>query len=282
MTLRRALIRSLDRPGGRVALGAMVGHVARKWAPGVRVYYRQGMWVHQHNDVIFVDSPILDYRASIFGTWADELDRCMADATDHWFYVYQPHPGDVILDVGAGKGEDTVVFSKAVGPLGRVIAIEAHPITFRCLRLFCDLNHLRNVETLHFAIVDRDGPVGIDTKKEWQANRIGTGAEQYPTLVPGTTLDEIAERAHLKRIDFLKINIEGAEIKAIQGMGSTLQVTRSLCISCHDFRSNSGEGEFFRTKTAIQDAIERAGLRIVSRDADQRPYVADQVNGVRD
>jgi hypothetical protein len=35
--------------------------------------------------------------------------------------------------------EDTITFSSAVGPPGRVIAIEAHPVTFRCLQLFCEM-----------------------------------------------------------------------------------------------------------------------------------------------
>jgi hypothetical protein len=55
-----------------------------------------------------------------------------------------------------------------------------------------------------------------------------------------------------------------------------------LCIACHDFRANWGEDEFFRTKAVITEAVRHAGFRIVSRDADPRPYVADQVNAVRD
>lgn len=282
MTLRRAVIRVLDRPGGRGLLGALVGRMARESAPGVRVYFRDGMWVHQDRDVVFVDSPVLDYYPNVFRAWVNEFHRCTAEATDHWFHVYQPRAGDVILDVGAGKGEDTIAFSRAVGPGGRVIAIEAHPVTFRCLRLFCELNRLHNVEPMHLAIVDRDGPVAIGTTEAWQGNGIARGEEQGSVLVPGVTLDEMAERANLKRIDFLKMNIESAEIRAIQGMGKTLRMTRSLCISCHDFRANQGEGEFFRTKASIQDAVQRAGFKIVSRDGDVRPYVSDQVNGVRE
>src|SRR5579862_5248004 len=131
MTARRALIRALDRPGGRAVLGALVTRLARRHAPGVRAWFHRGMWVHQDGDVIFVDSPRLDYHPSIFASWANELERVLRDAADHWFGVYQPRAGDVIVDVGAGKGEDTIAFSRAVGPSGRVLAIEAHPEVFR-------------------------------------------------------------------------------------------------------------------------------------------------------
>lgn len=259
-------------------MGAIVGRVARRWAPGVRVYFQQGMWVHREGDVVFVDSPALDYHPSAFRAWANELDRCAAAAAEHWFHVYRPQPGDVIVDVGAGKGEDTIVFSQAVGPAGRVIAIEAHPATFRCLRLFCKLNQLDNVQAMESAIVDRAGPVAIESKEEWQANSIGTGDIQ----VPGITLDEAIDRAGVKHIDFLKMNIEGAEIRAVQGMDRTFRITRALCVSCHDFRANEGDEEPFRTKAAIREAVRRAGFRIIPRDTDERPYISDQVNGVRD
>ena len=282
MRLRRALIRALDRPGGRGVLGALAGGVARQSAPGVRVYFRDGMWMHREGDVVFVDAPTFGYYPDVFRTWAGEFRRCTAEAADHWFHVYEPRAGHVILDVGAGKGEDTIAFSKAVGPEGRVIAIEAHPVTFGCLRLFCRLNRLHNVEPMHLAIVDRAGPVAIETTEAWQGNGIVNAEQGEGPVVPGVTLDEVVERSDLKHIDFLKMNIESAEIRAIQGMMKTLQITGSLCISCHDFRANRGEGEFFRTKASLQDAVEQAGFRIVLRDADSRPYVSDQVNGVRE
>jgi hypothetical protein len=74
MSYRRLLIRALDRPGGRSVLGAVINRLARRYAPGVRVYFRNGMWMHQEKDVTFVDSPRLDYHFSIFPTWANELE----------------------------------------------------------------------------------------------------------------------------------------------------------------------------------------------------------------
>jgi hypothetical protein len=81
MTLRRAVIRALDRPGGRGVLGALVGRMARQSAPGVRVYFRDGMWVHQEKDVVFVDAPTFGYYSDVFRTWASEFRRCTAVVT---------------------------------------------------------------------------------------------------------------------------------------------------------------------------------------------------------
>jgi hypothetical protein len=89
------------------------------------------------------------------------------------------------------------------------------------------------------------------------------------------------ERENIQRIDFLKMNIEGAEIRAVEGIEKTLRITQALCISCHDFRANGGDGEHFRTKERIQTIVKQAGFRLVSRDADWRPCVADQINATR-
>ena len=158
MGYRRALIRLFDWPGARGVLSAVINHRAHRDAPGVRVHYRRGMWMHQESGVIYVDSPTMDYHPAMFPTWANELNRAIANAADTWFHVYQPRPGDLIIDAGAGKGEDTIVFSRAVEPIGKVLSIEAHPTTFSCLRLFCELNHLQNVTPVNFALVDAAGP----------------------------------------------------------------------------------------------------------------------------
>jgi tRNA G46 methylase TrmB len=75
--------------------------------------------------------------------------------------VKPPQRGDVVIDVGAGRGEDTLTFSRAVGRTGRVIAIEAHPLSFKILQRFCLLNELSNVTLLPFVLLDKPGTVRL-------------------------------------------------------------------------------------------------------------------------
>ena len=148
-------------------LGTIVTHLARKHAPDVRVCFRDGMWMHRAQDHTFVDFPALDYCPPMFPAWRNEARRLEANVIDHWFYLYKCRLGDVILDIGAGKGEDTLTFSKAVGPAGRVISIEAHPVTFRCLQMFCELNNIRNVTPRNYAVVDSVGPLAMESTTSW-------------------------------------------------------------------------------------------------------------------
>ena len=52
------------------------------------------------------------------------------------------------MDVGAGVGEETLTFSRAVGARGEVICIEAHPRTHQCLEMLIRYNRLENVTAL--------------------------------------------------------------------------------------------------------------------------------------
>ena len=280
--VKRTIVRALDRPGGRTVLSVIGTRVARRRASGVRLFFRRRMWMHQSGAHVFVDSPTFDYyRRSIFSKWSGESDRCYRDAQDFWFYADPPRLGDVVLDIGAGKGEDTVAFAEAVGPTGRVFAIEAHPVTFRCLELFCEINKLTNVTPLNYAIADCCGTVDINMGVHWLETSIVALGRHGSATVPSLTLDELLVQQKIQHIGLLKMNIEGAEALAIKGMKRAFEVTRTLCISCHDFRANQGHGDSFRTKAQVEEVVTKAGFRIIPRDSDARDYIADQVNAVR-
>lgn len=50
-------------------------------------------------------------------------------------FDYAPKDGDVIIDIGAGVGTETLIYSMMTGKNGKVFAIEAHPATSRSLKL---------------------------------------------------------------------------------------------------------------------------------------------------
>jgi FkbM family methyltransferase len=272
-------VQALDRSGGRAILGWLATRWARRRLPGVLIEYRQGMWVHWLGGYAFADSLRLDYYAYVIDQWAHKADKVMSEAEDHWFFADRPGAGGVIVDVGAGKGEDCVAFSRAVEPGGKVFAIEAHPATFQCLRASIELNGLSNVVPIHCAVTEKPGSVLIETAEDWESSSV-VSEVKAGDQVPGIPLDDIVKENNLSRIDFLKMNIEGAEALAIEGMTQSFQIIRAMCISCHDFRANRGDGEFFRTKALVEKRLRAAGFRIVPRD-DPRDYIADQVHAVR-
>jgi FkbM family methyltransferase len=222
-----------------------------------------------------------DYLHTDVEKWDQQIDQYVADTREYWLQHYSPQEGDVIVDVGAGRGEDTLMFSRAVGETGRVIAIEAHPLSFAILKNFCQLNRLANVRPLHLALADKPGTVRIaESESSWMENAIavddGTGI-----LVRACTLNEVYQQEGLRKIHFLKMNIEGAERCALPGMESVMPHIDHICVACHDFRSDLGHGKQFRTRAFVERFLTDHGFTLASRPDDPRDYVRDHIFGLR-
>ncbi len=131
------------------------------------------------------------------------------------------HEGGIALDVGANIGLYTLPLARAVGPSGRVIAIDANPAMIRGLAWNAQASGLENV-SLHATAVGghegrvelyaRDGDVAIVNVRE-------TSDGSYPMR----SLASIVAEEKIDRIDVLKIDIEGYEDKALVPFLETAQ-----------------------------------------------------------
>lgn len=257
--------------------------LARAMLPGVDIeIFQDDMWVRRVGPYYFPDPEMFAAAEPKWQRWTTLAEKYLRDAKDYWFYLYKPKAGDVIVDIGAGRGEDVFAFSRAVGASGRVFAIEPHPTSFRVLEKFCLLNHLDNVTPLNYACADRPLHLQIETLPVWESNYIRSGessATSHP--VEGVTFDSLEARYGIRRIDFLKMNIEGAERSALPGCRKALERTRFVCIAAHDFRAERGEGEHFRTLGLVREFLEQAGFELTTRHDDPRYYVPYHVHGSR-
>jgi FkbM family methyltransferase len=187
--------------------------------------------------------------------------------TSYYFmYQYLPKEGDTIVDVGAGTGWETLFFSRSVGISGRVISIEAHPKVFRCLSKMRAENRLENVTLVQAAVADQEGEVQLSDSPEHEANSIVGLVSGIP--VACTTLDYIFRSLELSRVDFLKMNIEGAERLALSGMGEMLRKTKNVCIACHDFLADEGGRDELRTRADVIAFLKQSGFVVSLRESE--------------
>ena len=281
MSLRRQIIRMLDRPGGRSILGALATRYAHfRTKRDVGIFYDE-VWAHRTGSWVLADSDKFEYFAHSFDSMATEPELLEREADDYWFHLYKPKQGDVIVDVGAGKGEHLLPFSRSVGPTGRVIAIEAHPDTFRLLRRTSELNRLSNVVTLNYAIADKRGKMLIDTAPEWYASTLHEEQGENPDAreVEAVTLEDLLTSQALAAITFLKMNIEGAEKAALKNLARFAHRVSYICVACHDFRADRGEGDEYRTRLEVTRLLNATGFSpVLARGEDPRPYVRDHVH----
>ena len=282
MSIRRFALNLFDRPGLRMFLGTGATWYARRsTGADMQIFHKDGMWTHRVGQYSFPDSPRFEYFADSFAKGIHQADEYFATARDYWFHYYEPRRGDIVIDVGAGCGEDTLAFSHAVGDSGRVLAIEAHPGTFRRLEMFCRLNRLTNTTPLWLALTGKSGTVSMIESEHWERQSIDWTNARSDEQVPANTLDALCEHEQIKDIAFLKMNIEGAERDAIRGMAESIKYIKRICIACHDFRANRGDGEHFRTRATVEPFLRDHGFTLAYRQDDHRSYVRDHIYGSR-
>jgi FkbM family methyltransferase len=252
-----------DRMGFRPVVAAVASA-----AYGLRTGGRQrffadqaGNWVNHHSEATIVSPTIHTAR----------FDAYREAVLDNWAWQYRPQPGDTVVDVGAGVGEEAVVFSKLVGPRGKVLSIEAHPETYNCLLETIRRSSLKNVVPICVAVTDCDGVAFIGSVENHIANSIFDRSANAE--VPARSLDSIADELGLDKIDLLKMNIEGAERLAVHGMDKVANRVRHAVISCHDFISDLEGPEEFRTFDEVRTSLDELGFKVVTRPEDRRPWV---------
>jgi len=264
MTVASAAKRFLSEALPDFALPPLLTQIARLQRNGVRRIFRDGdLWIHQ------TDTGYFAYQEPYLRLDLRRLDEI---AKENFFWGYTPTGGDVILDVGAGVGEEALTFARAAGERGKLICIEAHPKTYRCLKALVQYNRLANVITIQQAVTEPlQQNATIEDSPDYLSNRLGR-SKGIP--IPATTIDEIRHKLGLGTVNFLKMNIEGAERLAIRGMTQTLKHTHALCICCHDFLG----GESCRTKSIVREFLRQHGFTAVERsDPGSPPYINHQV-----
>jgi FkbM family methyltransferase len=137
-------------------------------------------------------------------------------------------PGMIAFDVGANLGYYTLLFANRVGAAGRVVAIEPNPETFELLNETVALNGYGGMTSLLCAAASaRSGesaelfvPLG-EPKNATIAFSGNNRASELTALVPTVSIDELAKP--LERVDFVKIDVEGAEPQVLEGMAVTIE-----------------------------------------------------------
>jgi FkbM family methyltransferase len=127
--------------------------------------------------------------------------------------------GNVFWDVGANVGFYSLLASNLVGS-GRVFAFEPAPRNLSYLRKHLELNRVTNVDVLAIAVSDRNGISSFETE---ETGFMGHLSDEGKITVPTATLDSLAEEGKILPPDYIKMDIEGAELLALRGASRTFQ-----------------------------------------------------------
>jgi FkbM family methyltransferase len=128
--------------------------------------------------------------------------------------------GGVFVDVGANAGTYALPLARHVGPQGRVIAVEPHPVMVARLAFNQAASAANNVALIAAAAGDADGELMIETDHEnYGASHVypDASARSDAIRVPAMRLLRILQDADVGQVDSLKIDVEGYEDRVLVG-----------------------------------------------------------------
>jgi FkbM family methyltransferase len=134
--------------------------------------------------------------------------------------------GETAIDVGANIGNVALALAAAVGPSGKVLAIEPHPRIFSYLKANIAHNGFHQIEAVNCALGAENSTVSIKDGRDDDQNSVSTGFDRSaPIVVPLRRLDEVAPPG---AISLLKVDVEGFEYFVFSGAESALRRTRMV------------------------------------------------------
>jgi len=143
-------------------------------------------------------------------------------ALDHLFGLC--HSDSVIVDVGANIGY-TVLRMAALARSGRVFAFEPDPGCRGRLKQNLSLNNLDNITLFPFAAGEKKKRSHLESRlaSNQGMNRVVAGRKEETEPIQVVRLDKIKELQKLSRLDLIKIDVEGYELKVLVGAEALLR-----------------------------------------------------------
>ncbi len=167
--------------------------------------------------------------------WLDDLDT-LELATNE---IYEPFetalfkkeikPNQTVLDIGANIGYYTLIAAKLVGPKGKVYAFEPDPDNFALLKKNVEANGYSNVVLVNKAVLDKTMTAKLFINETNRGDhRLYDSRDNRPSIAVQTVrLDDFFKKLD-KNIHFIKMDIQGSEARALNGMKSLIRRNPSL------------------------------------------------------
>jgi len=187
--------------------------------------------------------------------------------------------GDVVIDIGANFGWYSTLMSSLTGERGRVYSFEVVPEIAKELQENISLNQMTNVVIENIAIGEDDLETDYVYSESW-----GTGNQKLELLNGGgqlksgksrsTSLDSYLLANAINKVDFIKCDIDGAEVPFIRGAQQTLKSKKPIMIIEAHERDQRAHGHSCQQ---LFSELRHIGYRLFSLDKGLRSVGSDEM-----
>jgi len=209
----------------------------RRWAAFIEKPWKQKKQSFGFRYLRWVPYAFLPIRLPIDAWWFAENDfiglALLWDGFENAEYELAKkivQPGMTVLDIGAHKGFYTLLLSRRVGAEGRVLAFEPSRRERARLKVHVRGNSCHNVSIFDFALGQNEdeGTLFVVRGPETGLNSLrpqGEGVRSNGEKVRIRSLDAVLSEAAVSQVDFVKIDVEGAELSVFSGANRLLTAT---------------------------------------------------------
>lgn len=208
---------------------------------------------------------LIDWNVFFFGQYEKETNDLLFE------YI---KPGQIVIEAGANNGTETLLLSRLVGSTGKVFAFEPVEHIYKTLQLNLAINYCDNVVAEQKALGESNGELYFNVLSEdfcnqGMASKYDERSADAKVLVQQTSIDSFVTQNNIQSVDFIKMDIQGAEIELLKGAQNTLQKSKPIIFTeaTEDFFSIE---KLFQTLSASGYAvylIKPKGLERMSLDS---------------
>lgn len=209
-----------------------------------------------------------------------EVGRCLFigafETAETEFIRQKIKVGDIFLDIGANAGFYTVIVSKIVGSSGHVYAFEPGERELNLLRRNIANNNLSNVTIVERAVSNEKSTVRFAISHDGAMNSLSetnhpSQVVQEWKMVEATTIDDFIKDFNVTDIDFIKIDVEGAEHLVFEGAKQFLSIDKSRFPTILFESSDLTASGFGYSVSDFLQKLDSLGLRICVLDEGSNP-----------
>ncbi len=179
----------------------------------------------------------LDFKNGIFLITLQLLDPIIIYETiiDDSYKINALKQPQVIIDVGAGLGDFSILCAKKFTD-AKIIAFEPNPEQYKLLRENIKINKVRNVQTYNLAVGTKSSYDLYLAPSSVHSSTIELPKTKKITTVQGTRLDKYIN----SKVDFLKIDCEGAEIDILKSISpQKMKLIKKIAAEYHNYIINN-------------------------------------------
>jgi FkbM family methyltransferase len=179
------------------------------------------------------------------------------------------HQGNVFYDIGANVGFFSIIAARLVGSTGQVYAFEPGEGNANSIRHNARLNNFSQIEVIQKAVSDTPGEGELLLAQYSGGHALAT-ADAPPDLagkvtVELVTIDDLIAQNQIKPPNFVKVDIEGAELDALRGMTETIKQYKPIII----YEIDDGDRVAYQRKyQELESFLQSLGYQVNSVEED--------------